>query len=59
MTEIKKVGKLPPEWEKAKRIWDDTPEEDKKAFYERNAAMLDRWQAETDAMCQDDDDEEE
>ena len=36
----------------------NTPEAERQKFYERNAAAIDRWQAETDAMAEDDDTDE-
>ena len=34
------------------------PEAERQKFYEPNAAAIDRWQAETDAMAEDDDTDE-
>lgn len=45
-------------WAKVRKEWDGTPTEEKEAFYRRNAAIIDRWQAETDAMAKEDNTDE-
>jgi hypothetical protein len=42
----------------ARLEWEKTPEKERKKFYKRNATAIDRWQAETDAMSEEDDESE-
>lgn len=42
---------------KARLDWEKTPEKERKKFYKRNAAAIDRWQAETDAITDNNEDE--
>lgn len=60
MTKVKVVDKWPDndKWAKARKDWEATPEAERQKYYERNAAAIDRWQAETDAMAEDDDTDE-
>lgn len=44
---------------KAQVEWDKTPEKERKEFYERNSGIIDRWQAETDAMADTDEEDTE
>ena len=46
-------------WDRVQQEWDNTPPAEKAAFYERNAGIIDRWQAETDALAGTDDEDTE
>lgn len=56
MTDEEKLKALDPKnpFTQAIKDWANTPEAERQKFYERNAAAIDRWQAETDAMAEDD-----
>ena len=60
MTDEEKLKALDPKnpFTQAIKDWANTPEAERQKFYERNAAAIDRWQAETDAMAEDDDTDE-
>lgn len=60
MTDKEKIAALDPNdpFTKARLDWEKTPEKERKKFYERNAVAIDRWQAETDAMAEEDNEEE-
>ena len=57
---IKVVDKWPDndKWAKACKEWEAMPKDEKEAFYREHAAAIDRWQAETDAMAEEDDTDE-
>lgn len=59
MNEIKEVDKWPDndKWAKARKEWDAMPQAEREAFCREHAAAIDRWQAETEAMAEDDKDE--
>ena len=59
MTEVTKVDKWPDNdvWAKERKAWDDMTPAQREAFYREHADAIDRWQAETDAMAEDDTDE--
>ena len=38
----------------ARLEWEKTPEKERKKFYKQNDTAIDRWQAETDAMSEED-----
>ena len=61
MTDEEKLNALDPNnpFTQAIKDWAHTPEAERRKFYERNAAIINRWQAETDAMSEDDDTDEE
>lgn len=50
--------KISDPWAEARKEWDAAAESEKEAYYRRYAALIDRWQAETDAMAKEDDTEE-
>lgn len=60
MTDDEKLAGLDPNdpFTKARREWAKIPEKKRREFYEKNAGLIDRWQAETDAMAADDMNEE-
>ena len=60
MTEVKEIDKWPAndKWAKARKDWDAMPKDEKEAYRQEHAAAIDRWEAETDAMAEDDDTEE-
>ena len=60
MTDEEKLKALDPKnpFTQAIKDWANTPEAERQKFYERNAAAIDRWQAETDARAEDDDTDE-
>lgn len=60
MTEVKKVDKWPDNdaWAKARKDWEATPKAERESFYREHAAAIDRWQAETDAMAEEDNTDE-
>lgn len=55
MTDENKLAALDPNnpFTQAIKDWAKTPEKERREFYERNAGIIDRWQAETDAMAED------
>lgn len=60
MIEVKEIDKWPDndKWAKARKDWDAMPKDEKEAYRREHAAAIDRWEAETDAMAEDDDTEE-
>lgn len=60
MTEVKEIDKWPDndKWAKARKEWDATPKDEKETFYREHGAAIDRWQAETDAMAEEDNTDE-
>lgn len=54
MTEVKKVDKWPDNdaWAKARKEWNAMPKDEKETYRREHAAAIDRWQAETDAMAE-------
>lgn len=56
MTDEEKLEALDPKnpFTQAIKDWAHTPKDEKEAFYREHAATIDRWQAETDAMAEDD-----
>ena len=52
MTDEDKLKDLDPKnpFTQAIKDWAKAPDSQKKEFYEQNAAAIDRWQAETDAL---------
>lgn len=56
MNKVKVVDKWPDSdaWAKARKDWEATPKAEREAFYREHAAAIDRWQAETDAMAEED-----
>lgn len=56
MTDEEKLKALDPKnpFTQAIKDWAHTPKDEKEAFYREHAATIDRWQAETDAMAEDD-----
>lgn len=55
MTDEDKLKDLDPKnpFTQAIKDWAKAPESQKKEFYEQNAGVIDRWQAETDALRED------
>ncbi len=55
MTDEDKLKDLDPKnpFTQAIKDWAKAPESQKKEFYEQNAGVIDRWQAETDALQED------
>lgn len=55
MTDEDKLKDLDPKnpFTQAIKDWAKAPENQKKEFYEQNAGVIDRWQAETDALQED------
>lgn len=55
MTDEDKLKDLDPKnpFTQAIKDWAKVPDSQKKKFYEQNAAAIDRWQAETDALQED------
>ena len=58
-TDKNKGGSAIDMWDRVQQEWDNTPPAEKAAFYERNAGIIDRWQAETDALAGTDDEDTE
>ena len=60
MTEVKEIDKWPDndKWAKARKDCDAMPKDEKEAYRREHAAAIDRWEAETDAMAEDDDTKE-
>lgn len=60
MTDEEKLEALDPKnpFTQAIKDWAHTPKDEKEAFYREHAATIDRWQAETDAMAEEDDTDE-
>lgn len=54
MTDEDKLVSLGPNdpFTQAIKDWDATPKAEREAFYREHAVAIDRWQAETDAMAE-------
>jgi hypothetical protein len=51
MTKVKIITGPPKEWAKAIKKWENVPKAGRDAWRKKNAAVIDRWQSETDAMA--------